>query len=191
MKSTDVESEAGLAAIDELPRSIEPAHDLWPAISAALPERSSKDGPDQSTFRRGWGLGAVAASVAVAFLAGLLFGRQTPPSLLPEQTSGISMAEVAAPSMVAALEAVEMEYAAAYRGFRPLKLQPSVFEPQTADALRDSWAEMQQAEVALKRALDEHPENPFLSEKLLDLRAQQLEFMRQLHMLDQHSRRTT
>ena len=40
-------------------------------------------------------------------------------------------------------------------------------------------------------ALTEHPDNRFLSEKLLDLRAQQLEFMRQMYMLDQNSRRNT
>ena len=93
--------------------------------------------------------------------------------------------------MMAAMEAVELEYASAYKGFRPLMLQPSLFEASTTDELRASWADMQDAEEALKAALAEYPENPFLSEKLLNLRAQQLEFMRQLHMLDQTSWRTT
>lgn len=93
--------------------------------------------------------------------------------------------------MMAAMEAVELEYASAYKGFRPLMLEPTLFEASTTDELRASWADMQDAEEALKAALAEHPDNPFLSEKLLNLRAQQLEFMRQLHMLDQTSWRTT
>lgn len=189
MSGTDMERENRLPEIDDLPRAFEPARDLWPAISAALPERSAGTASRQPAVRRGWGLGAVAASVAVAFLAGLLFGRQAPPPVMP--APGLSLAEAAAPSMVAALEAVEIEYAASYKGFRPLMLEPWIFEARTTEQLRASWASMQETGIALKAAMEEHPDNPFLGAKLLRLRARQLEFMRQLHMLDQNSWRTT
>lgn len=189
MTSTEIQGESRLSETDDLPRVIEPGRDLWPAISAALPERPQKAEVRGPGARRGWGLGAVAASVAMAFVVGLLFGRQSSGPIPTEP--GLSLAEAAAPSMIAAMEAVEMEYASAYKGFRPLLLQPSLFEARTTEELRASWAAMQEAEIALKAALEEHPENPFLGEKLLNLRAQQLEFMRQLHMLDQNSWRTT
>ncbi len=189
MTTNDREREDRLPEMDGLPRSIEPANDLWPAISAALPERSADSASRApGVRRRGWGLGAVAASVAVAFMAGMLFGRQAPPTA---PAPGLSLAEAAAPSMVAALEAVEIEYAATYKGFRPMMLEPTIFEARTTEALRASWADMQDAEIALKAAMEEHPDNPFLGEKMLSLRAQQLEFMRQIHMLDQNSWRTT
>ncbi len=191
MKGTDSQSENRLPEFDDLPRSIAPASDLWPAINAALPERGQAAGSRRPGARRGWGLSAVAASVTVAFLAGLLFGRQTPPNTEPLPAASLGQLNAAGPSMMAAMEAVELEYAAAYKGFRPLMLEPTLFEASTTDELRASWADMQDAEEALKAALAEHPDNPFLSGKLLNLRAQQLEFMRQLHMLDQTSWRTT
>lgn len=189
MTSTDIQGDRRLLEIDDLPRVIEPGRDLWPAISAGLPGRQPKADAQRITVRRGWGLGAVAASIAVAFLAGLLFGRQASPPV--PAGPGLSLADAAAPSVIAAMQAVEVEYASAYKGFRPLMLQPSLFEARTTEELRASWAVMQEAELALKAALDEYPDNPFLGAKLLDLRAQQLEFMRQLHMLDQNSWRKT
>ena len=62
---------------------------------------------------------------------------------------------------------------------------------QAVQNIEGSWFELQQAETALLTALEEHPKNSYLNQKLLDLRAQQLEFMKQLAMLDQFSRRKT
>jgi len=178
-----------IAALERLPRRMEPARDLWPDIQARLESRTAEPGAP----RRPWALPAVAAAVAVAFLAGILLGRQgvpgpaSPGAVEPAMT----LADAAAPSVAAALEATEREYRAAYKGFDTVGLAPSVLAPQTVERLGDSWQAMKQAETALKTALEEHPDNPFLAQKLLDLRAQQLDFMRQLHMLDQNSRRST
>ena len=48
-----------------------------------------------------------------------------------------------------------------------------------------------EADPGLVLALDEHPDNPFLADKLLELRGQQLEFMRDMHRLEQNNRRET
>ncbi len=173
-----------LAAIDRLPRSIEPARDLWPGVRQGLAPRRPELGPPS----RRRGLWAVAASLVVAFTAGLMLGRQEPS---PVTGTPLTLAAAAAPSLAAALEATEREYQAAYKGFRPVGVAPSVLQPKTSEDLAASWASMQQAETALLTALEEHPDNPYLAEKLLDLRTQQLDFMRQLHMLDQNSRRNT
>ena len=172
--------------LDQLPGEMAPDQDLWPAISARLPERTDAA---RTGGRRGWAPGAIAASVAVAFLAGILLGRQVQNDVPPSDS--LSIAEYGAPALNAALQAVELEYAASYKGFMPFLLEPVEMDGQTTDDLRASWAAMQEAELALKTALEEHPDNPFLGSKLLSLRAQQLEFMRQIHMLDQNSWRNT
>jgi hypothetical protein len=193
MTNEPTQAEAPVAALDRLPREIEPGRDLWPDIEGRLSPRSAA--PVRS--RRGWGLGAVAASVAVAFLAGILLGRQGPaPEATGPRTADVSsdpltLASAAAPSVAAALEATEREYQAAWRGFEPLGTRPSLLEQNTVDALERSWLAMKEAETALLTALDEHPENPYLADKLLELRGQQLDFMRALHRLERDSRRET
>ena len=172
----------------ELPRSIEPGRDLWPDIEARLAPRASVAAPSS----RRWGLGAIAASVAMAFLAGLLLGRQAPDGNAPLPAGEpLTLAEAAAPALAVALEATEREYRAAWKSFGPLGLAPTTLQPETLEALARSWQSMKEAENALLTALDEHPENPYLADKLLELRGQQLEFMRDMHMLEQNNRRET
>ena len=191
MTEHNAEHERPIAGLDQLPRAIEPARDLWPSIESRL-ERASED---PAPVRRGWGLQAVAASVAVAFLAGILLGRQAPEGPGPETVANglpaMGLAQFAAPEFAAAIEESEREYQAAWKGFEPVGLAPSYLAQETLDELGRSWQAMKEAETALLTALDEHPDNPFLAEKLLELRDQQLDFMRALHMLDQNSRSTT
>lgn len=196
MNDNTQQTSAPIEALHELPRSIEPATDLWPGIEERLaPRAQAAAQPTRSP--RGWGLTAVAASIAVAFLAGLLLGRQAPdapgPTAEPRLAGGqtLTLAEAAAPAVSVALEATEREYRAAWKSFGPLGLTPSALQPETLDALARSWQAMKEAESALLMALDEHPDNPFLADKLVDLRGQQLEFMRDMHMLEQNNRRET
>ncbi len=180
--------ERPLAALARLPRSFEPRRDLWPGIEARLAPREDVTAPRQ----RGWRLAAVAAGFAVTFLAGVLLGRQDgAPVPTPATGPALTLAEAAGPSVLATLRATEREYQAAWKGFEPVGVAPSVLGAGTVEDLERSWQAMKQAEIALTTALDEHPDNPYLAEKLLTLREQQLAFMRQLHMLDQNSRRNT
>jgi hypothetical protein len=178
--------------IQELPRSIEPGRDLWPGIEARLAPRSPATTRASGRASRRWGLGALAASVAAAFLAGLLLGRQAPEGAAPSPGAGtLTLAEAAAPALAVALEATEREYRAAFKSFGPVGLAPTTLQPETLDALARTWQSMKEAESALLTALDEHPENPYLADKLFELRGQQLEFMRDMHMLEQNNRRET
>ena len=183
MNDQNVHYEAPPAGIGDLPRSIEPGRDLWPSIQAQLDERAAP-----APRRRSWALQAVAASVALAFIAGLLIGRQAPNGPAP---GAIGVDELTGPAMVAGLQAAELEFQAAWKGLAPVGLGQPALSLEAEESIQGSWQELQQAETALLTALEEHPDNPYLGQKLLDLRAQQLQFLRQLHMLDQNSRRST
>lgn len=171
-----------LEALRALPREITPQNELWSGIEQRL-------GPQQlaeADRNRSWPMRALAASVAVAFVAGLMFGRQEAPAPVqqaPEASTSLAM--------LAATEASEREYQAAFREFIPVGAARAVLKSETIQNIEQSWAELQQTESALLAALHEYPDNSFLNQKLLDLRSQQLGFMQQLATLDQFSRRTT
>jgi hypothetical protein len=57
--------------------------------------------------------------------------------------------------------------------------------------IENSWSALVQAERALQSALDEHPGDRFLNQKMLELRSRQLGFLRQLAGLDHSNRRLT
>ncbi|NND44941.1 MAG: hypothetical protein HKN58_06425 [Xanthomonadales bacterium] len=175
--NTDIEKVAGT---EQLPRSIAPGRDLWPDIESGLTPRHAANG----ARRAGWKSPALAASVAVAFVAGLLLGREVAPPA-PEPVSSLPYSIM----MQAALEASEREYRAAFREFIPVNTAGPELGTGVVDSIERSWAELEQAESALRAALHEYPENIYLNRKLLDLRSQQLGFMKQMAMLDQFSRR--
>jgi len=164
-----------------LPTSIKPRRDLWPGIAARL---TSAGDETRKTLRPRWQGRALAASVAIAFAAGIILGRQ--------MTTGnpvIEGAPLQSLAMQAALEQSEREYRAAFREFIPVNTAGPELEMRVVDSIESSWADMQQAESALRAALYEYPDNIYLNKKLLDLRSQQLAFMKQMAMLDQFSRR--
>lgn len=170
-------------AIGALPRAMPPGRDLWPEIEQRLPDRAAE--MTRNGNRYGWRLTAIAATVAVAFAAGLLLGRQQAPGGAP----AIPDSPAAGQAMLAAAQAGEREYQAAFRQFTPIGSAPAVIGPQAVQSLEGSWQELLQAENALLAALEEHPDNRYLNQRLLDLRARQLQFMKQLTTLDQFSRR--
>ena len=171
-------------AIEELPRKMSPRKDLWPGISSRLGQAGSEG--QAATVRQSWFRQAIAASIAVAFVAGLMFGRQM-------DNGGTAAPELRTMdyAMQATLEATEREYQAAFREFIPVGSARALLANQDVEHIEDSWAEMQQAETALLAALHDYPDNFYLNQKLFDLRARQLGFMRQLATLDQFSRRKT
>lgn len=171
-----------LEALQGLPREMEPPHELWPGIESRLGEREVVS---HKRFQA-WPVRALAASVVMAFVAGLMFGRQLEgPAPVLEAGNASNLA------MLAATEATEREYQAAFREFIPVGSSRTVLKSETIQNIEQTWLELQQAESALTAALQEHPGNSFLNQKLLDLRSQQLGFMQQLATLDQSSWRKT
>lgn len=171
--------------IGKLPRSMTPQRDLWPGIEQKLSAKSGDSAGDQR--RVGWRSSALAAAITVAFATGILLGRQ-----IGTETPGPSEDSLSANrALLAATHATEREYQAAFRQFIPFSAAPSMIGQQAVQNIEGSWFELQQAETALLAALDEHPENSYLNQRLLDLRSRQLDFMKQLATLDQFSRRKT
>ncbi len=170
-------------ALHDLPVSMRPGRDLWPGIARRIAAREPRH---QASSGPMWRHQAIAASVAIAFVAGLMFGQQMGGAERPpgEASPGNLV-------MQATLEATEREYQAAFREFITVGAARTLLETQAVENIDNSWAELQQAASALLAALRNYPENTYLNQKLLDLRAQQLGFMQQMAMLDQFSRRKT
>lgn len=184
------------AELQRLPERIEPRRDLWPAIEARLAPRAAHDAdatrPAMDAPRRArFPVWALAASVAVAFFAGLLLGR-LPGESGPAAPSGEWMADASMSGTTATpaawsttLAAAEREYRSALLAFTPLMDDAPLADREAAGDIRDSWVAMQSAENELLEALASHPEHRFLVARLIDLRARQLDFLRQLYRLEQ------
>lgn len=199
-------------AIDSLPRSIRPQRDLWPAINRRI-ETVEKTGtaPYKAPF---WRTLAMAAAVLLALTSGIFIGRgmddpgqlldRLPvaqaslstgsrshllsPSTGPAGQTGPSVLEYA---LIGTIEATEREYQAAFRELVPLDYSGLLLEGEQPDALRGSWEDLQQAESSLLAALAQYPANIFLNGKLLDLRSQQLQFVKRMALLEQNNWRRT
>jgi len=179
MKESELQS-----AIDSLPRSIRPQCDLWPGISDRL--ETVEKGGEVHYKTPFWRTPAMAAAVLLALASGIFIGRgmDTGPAGQTAQT-------VMEYALLGTVEAAEQEYQAAFRELVPLDYSGLRLEGAEPNALRVSWEDLQQAESSLLAALEQYPTNTYLNEKLLDLRSQQLRFVKQLAMLEQNNWRKT
>ncbi len=179
MKESELQS-----AIESLPRGIRPQRDLWPGINKRL---ETVGRPVCVTHKAPvWLRPAMAAAVLVALTTGIFIGRgmDTEPA---SQTSQ-SIMEYA---LISTVKATEREYQAAFAELVPLDYSGLRLEGEEPDALRGSWEDLLQAETSLLAALQQYPSNTYLNGKLLDLRSQQLQFVKQLALLEQNNWRRT
>ena len=179
MKETELQS-----AIESLPRSIRPQRDLWPGIDKRL-DAVDKDGKVHYKARS-WRMPAMAAAVLLVLTTGIFIGRG-----MDVGPSGEAAQSVLQYALVGSVDAAEREYQAAFRELVPLDYSGLRLEGEGPDALRGSWEDLQQAESSLLAALRQYPSNIYLNEKLLDLRSQQLQFVKQLALLEQNNWRRT
>jgi len=171
-------------AIDSLPRSIRLQRDLWPAINRRIGMAEKAGEP---TFKAPfWRTPAMAAAVLLALTSGIFIGRGMDTG--PADQTGQSVLEYA---LIGTIEATEREYQAAFRELVPLDYSGLLLEGEQPDALRGSWEDLQQAESSLLAALAQYPSNIFLNGKLLDLRSQQLQFVKRMALLEQNNWRRT
>lgn len=179
MKESELQS-----AIGSLPRSIRPPRDLWPDINRRL--ESVSKGDDVLYKAPFWRKPAMAAAVLLILTGGIFIGRgmDTGPASQDSQT-------VLETALVGVVEATEREYQAAYRELVQLDYSGLRLEGEEPDALRGSWVELQKTEASLLAALRQYPSNMYLNGKLLDLRSQQLQFVKQLVWLEQNNWRRT
>jgi len=169
-------------AMGSLPRRIKPQRDLWPDIESRLESRQTQ--AVQTVAKPSWYMPAIAAAVLLALTTGIFIGRgiDTPPA------GQMSMLEY---SLAGTVETTEREYQAAFRELVPLDYSGIRLAGDDPEAIRGSWDELQKAESSLLAALREFPANIFLNEKLMDLRSQQLQFVKQMVLLEQNNWRRT
>jgi hypothetical protein len=182
-----------LRRIAELPREIRPGRDPWPQISARIAVSNAPSARGARLPR--WSLLGAAASVALALAAGWLLVPEwvaapvAPGSPGEFATAGVSPEAVS--GLRATLTASEAEYRAAFREFIPVGSARSTLSPQTVAVIETGWAEMRQTETELAAELALRPNDPFLNDRLLQLRARQLGFLQRLATIDQDNRRKT
>jgi hypothetical protein len=133
---------------------------------------------------------AAAASAVLALAAVLLQVQQDTVPDLPAVSSAASPGTNADP-MPAVRAGSEAEYLAAFREFVTVGDSRERIPTQTVEQIETGWAELQLVETALEDALALNPEDPFLNKRMLDLRAKQLGFLRQLAAIDHSNRRLT
>jgi len=173
--------------IDSLPRRIRPQRDLWPGISSRLESRNEQAALPVAT--PGWQLAewrsaAVAAAILLALTTGIFIGR-----VIDAPAAGqMSILEY---SLAGSIETTEREYQAAFRELLSVDYSGIRLAGDDPESMRGSWDELQKAETSLMAALREYPANIFLNNKLLGLRAQQLQFVKRLVLLEQNNWRRT
>jgi hypothetical protein len=163
---------------------MKPQRDLWPGINARLETLAREDNTQYKTPF--WRTPALAAAVLLALATGIFIGRGMDTDA-PAEISG-SVQEYA---LIGTVKATEMEYQAAFSELVPLDYSGLRLEGEEPDALRGSWEALLQAESSLLAALQQYPSNVYLNGKLLDLRSQQLQFVKRLALLEQNNWRRT
>ena len=181
-----------LRRLAELPREIQPGKDPWPTISARISGEPAER--ENAVSRSAWAGRAVAAAVAVAVLTGVWLGSVRESSRPPAQPVVAAAETTPEPAAVSTLAGVvaasEAEYQAAFREFIPVgDYSRERLQPQTLENIEKGWADMRSTEAALNAALEENPNNRFLNDRMLELRARQLGFLQQLASLDLANRR--
>jgi hypothetical protein len=171
----------------QLPREIAPGKDPWNAIRERIDRQHLQPLPGKL---RMWALPAAVAATAVFAVVLILQLQQPNAGSTPTQLAlDSSSAESASYAPHLTLAASEAEYRAAFREFIAVGQARPSLAPQTIETIERGWAELREAEKALEAALAANPEDRFLNDRMLELRARQLGFLQQLASLDQKSRR--
>lgn len=196
MSPTTSEKEL-LNRLADLPREMTPVNDQWPAIYAAIEYSSSGSGTTGHGAR--WWLRAVAASMVLALAAGLLLQ-----PLLKDEMPASDLVVSSAPLPGSVLDSgsgngraprlhsmIDAEYVAAFREFVSAEDSPGALAAQTVEKIEMGWADLRMTEEALVVALEQNPDDLFLNERMLELRARQLGFLKQIVSLERNNRRLT
>ena len=177
-----------LKQIGNLPRKIQPENDPWLSISSRLDDLDRQVEPAKRF--RAWPMSAVAAVAIAAVAAVLVFDNKISGPAQPV-IEDVASEAVNTPVQPRFMAASEFEYLAAFREFIPVGESRNELPVKAVETIESGWADMLQAENALSTALSQNPDNPFLNQKMLELRARQLSFLRQLVVLDHSNRRLT
>jgi hypothetical protein len=187
--STDTEGRK-VASLRELPRSIEPAHELWPAIEAQLGELPAGAVPAGTAPARRAGppLRWLAAAAMVACVAvGVWIGR----SLLPATPGGSTAVTVVdrsatpgglAPSTLDAAYVSDPRYERQRAALvRALQEHLAALPPPARAKVSASLATIEKAKEDLEQALGRDPGNALLQELLVNTYQDEMRVLTDVH----------
>jgi len=177
--STPVDSrDAGLVKeLAALPRSMQPENDAWGAIANRIASGAVEKGANRNSSMRGWL--ALAASLMLVAVSSLFIQRggetQQPANQPFAAAEPLRLNEwgVRVPA-----SSVELEYQAAFREYLGLNLAHTKPGGLAREDVQQDWLLMQRLEQELLAALELEPENLWLAQRLMQLRASQLNFLR-------------
>jgi hypothetical protein len=159
-----------LAATAELPRGLEPGHDLWPGIVGQLQPRTIVPGP-RLGGRQGWWIQAVAAlflMVIGAFLGRLVpIANSTPVGNL--LSTEVSLASWESSEASSGFGLAEVEFLRAKENLWLLALRhQNELSPVTRKVVERNLRILDKAIDELRTALENDPGNPELESLLLN-----------------------
>lgn len=182
-----------LRRIAQLPREVSPGRDPWADIADRIGQHDRQAGHSRRPAH--WRLLAVAASVTLALAVGWLLAPEfAAPPVAPAgqaELAGSEPGPEALSGLRASVRASEAEYQAAFREFIPVGSARTSLSPQTVALIETSWDDLRRTESELAAALAIRPNDPFLNDRMLELRARQLGFLQRLAALDLNDRRLT
>jgi len=175
-----------------LPREIVPQQDVWPRISARIARPAAVSRLAATGFRR-WPLAGAASFVLILSMALLLKGQWHSASITPEIPDAVNLSTLAAgrPDLPVSSVTGELEYQAALKEFMALSAVSGRSESPEPAWFDQGWGTLHRIELELTAALRAEPDNGFLKSRLADLRARQIELLRQIASVEQTSWRNT
>ena len=179
-----------VTSLRELPQSIEPAHDLWPAIESQLtgiPAAGSAADGTMRGHRRAARMRWLAAAAMVACIAtGVWIGRSLlpgtspggPPTTVKNQTSIPGVAPTAVDAAYLSDPRYQKQRAALVRA---LQARLAALPPPERDKVTDSLKAIEKAKADLQQALGRDPSNALLQELLVNTYQDEMRVLTDVH----------
>jgi hypothetical protein len=161
-----------LRRLRDLPRSVEPEHDLWPVIAARLDEpRAARSGGRIALLAA-----SLVAAAVVAFFAGRWSGDGVPsPALAPAARTTTAIPAVP-PSLAAASASLEGTRRELERAFLARR---AGLPPATLALVEENLRTIGEAIAEIERALDAHPSDAQLGRRLVAYKAREIALLEQ------------
>ena len=171
-----------LVDLAALPRSMRPGRDPWPAIRARITDGQVPVEKRAWPARNGW-MG-IAASLALVVITSLLLLQPDESTTPVGEIAQLPVAEALTDSPLVLSQtsrvpvlSVEREYLAAVKEYLSLDSMAGMPGGAADQEILMSWDVMLQLETELKAALQREPDNVLLAQRLIQLRARQLQLL--------------
>ena len=181
-----------VTSLGELPRSIEPSHDLWPKIEAALSGTQAEGGDADGAMpsrRRAVRMRWLAAAAMLACVAtGVWIGRSLLPGPQGNPTAPLTAATRAAGESQPGLTTAHGIYVSDPRYqheraelVRTLEARLAALPPPAQAKVRASLTTIEKAKADLEQALGRDPSNALLQELLVNTYQDEMRVLTDVH----------